>query len=120
MITKSIPSLITVGNLFLGIAAIMLVFHGNPELAALMVIFAMLLDGVDGRIARALDAQTDFGKELDSLSDVISFGVAPAFGWRGSTPPPDRRVISSACRFRPQASSSRRWRCSTKTFPSSC
>jgi CDP-diacylglycerol--serine O-phosphatidyltransferase len=79
MITKSIPSLITIGNLFLGIAAIILVFHGNPELAALMVIFAMLLDGVDGRIARALDAQSEFGKELDSLSDVISFGVAPAF-----------------------------------------
>jgi len=79
MITKSIPSLITIGNLFLGIVAIMLVFHGNPELAVLMVIFAMLLDGVDGRIARALDAQSDFGKELDSLSDVISFGVAPAF-----------------------------------------
>jgi len=79
MISKSIPSLITIGNLFLGIAAIMLVFHGNPGLAALMVIFAMLLDGVDGRIARALDAQTEFGKELDSLSDVISFGVAPAF-----------------------------------------
>jgi CDP-diacylglycerol--serine O-phosphatidyltransferase len=79
MLTKSIPSMFTVGNLFLGIIAIILVFNEKPELAAIMVIIAMLLDGLDGRVARALNAQSDFGKELDSLSDVISFGVAPAF-----------------------------------------
>ncbi|MFC5652995.1 CDP-diacylglycerol--serine O-phosphatidyltransferase [Paenibacillus solisilvae] len=81
MITKSIPSLFTVANLFLGIVAIILVFPENakPEVAAMMVIIAMLMDGVDGRVARALNAQSEFGKELDSLSDVISFGVAPAF-----------------------------------------
>ncbi|CAH1219825.1 hypothetical protein PAECIP111893_04619 [Paenibacillus plantiphilus] len=81
MITKSIPSLFTVANLFLGIVAILLVFPENakPEIAAMMVIIAMLMDGVDGRVARALNAQSEFGKELDSLSDVISFGVAPAF-----------------------------------------
>lgn len=79
MITKSIPSLLTIGNLSLGIVAIILVFNEKPELAAMMVIIAMLLDGVDGRVARALNAQSEFGKELDSLSDVISFGVAPAF-----------------------------------------
>jgi CDP-diacylglycerol--serine O-phosphatidyltransferase len=81
MITKSIPSLFTVANLFLGIVAIILVFPDNakPEIAAMMVIIAMLMDGVDGRVARALNAQSEFGKELDSLSDVISFGVAPAF-----------------------------------------
>ncbi|MEK3883849.1 CDP-diacylglycerol--serine O-phosphatidyltransferase [Paenibacillus sp. PL2-23] len=79
MITKSIPSLLTVGNLFLGIIAIIMVFNEKPEMAAVMVLIAMLLDGVDGRVARALNAQSEFGKELDSLSDVISFGVAPAF-----------------------------------------
>ncbi|WP_274654095.1 CDP-diacylglycerol--serine O-phosphatidyltransferase [Paenibacillus humicola] len=81
MITKSIPSLFTVANLFLGIIAIILIFPDNakPEIAAMMVIIAMLMDGVDGRVARALNAQSEFGKELDSLSDVISFGVAPAF-----------------------------------------
>ncbi|UVI29842.1 CDP-diacylglycerol--serine O-phosphatidyltransferase [Paenibacillus spongiae] len=81
MFTKSIPSLFTVANLFLGIVAIILVFPENakPEIAAMMVIIAMLMDGVDGRVARALNAQSEFGKELDSLSDVISFGVAPAF-----------------------------------------
>ncbi|WP_337103219.1 CDP-diacylglycerol--serine O-phosphatidyltransferase [Paenibacillus sp. YIM B09110] len=79
MITKSIPSLLTVGNLFLGVIAIILVFNEKPDTAAMMVLIAMLLDGVDGRVARALNAQSEFGKELDSLSDVISFGVAPAF-----------------------------------------
>lgn len=79
MIAKSIPSLLTVGNLFLGIIAIILVFNEKPEMAAVMVLIAMLLDGVDGRVARALNAQSEFGKELDSLSDVISFGAAPAF-----------------------------------------
>ncbi|TDF91427.1 CDP-diacylglycerol--serine O-phosphatidyltransferase [Paenibacillus piri] len=79
MLTKSLPNLFTVGNLFLGIISIILVFNNRPELAAIMVIVAMLLDGLDGRVARALNAQSEFGKELDSLSDVISFGVAPAF-----------------------------------------
>ncbi|WP_338553312.1 CDP-diacylglycerol--serine O-phosphatidyltransferase [Paenibacillus sp. KS-LC4] len=79
MFIKSIPSLFTVGNLFLGVIAIIMVFNEKPEFAAMMVIIAMLLDGVDGRVARALNAQSEFGKELDSLSDVISFGVAPAF-----------------------------------------
>jgi CDP-diacylglycerol--serine O-phosphatidyltransferase len=79
MITKSIPSLFTVGNLFLGVLSIILAFNERANGAALLVIVAMLLDGVDGRVARALNVQSEFGKELDSLSDVISFGVAPAF-----------------------------------------
>jgi len=79
MLTKSIPSLFTVGNLFLGVLSIILAFSGKHGMAAVLVIIAMLLDGLDGRVARALNAQSEFGKELDSLSDVISFGVAPAF-----------------------------------------
>jgi CDP-diacylglycerol--serine O-phosphatidyltransferase len=79
MITKSLPSLFTIGNLFLGVLSIILVFNNEPERAAVLIIVAMLLDGLDGRVARALNAQSEFGKELDSLSDVISFGVAPAF-----------------------------------------
>ncbi len=79
---KAIPNLLTVGNLFLGILAILLAFQdGNQyvDYAAMMVILGMVLDGLDGRLARLLNAQSDFGKELDSLSDVITFGVAPAF-----------------------------------------
>lgn len=79
MISKSIPSLLTLGNLSLGVVSILLVFNEYAGMAAIMVIIAMLLDGVDGRVARALNAQSEFGKELDSLADVVSFGVAPAF-----------------------------------------
>ncbi|BFH65483.1 CDP-diacylglycerol--serine O-phosphatidyltransferase [Paenibacillus azoreducens] len=78
MFTKSIPNLFTLGNLCLGMLGIMLAFDNKISLAAIMIIIAMLCDGLDGRVARALNAQSEFGKELDSLSDVISFGVAPA------------------------------------------
>ncbi|XID90862.1 CDP-diacylglycerol--serine O-phosphatidyltransferase [Paenibacillaceae bacterium WGS1546] len=82
MFTKSIPNIFTIGNLTLGVIAIILAFHNetnSSNTAALLIIVAMLLDGLDGRVARALNVQSEFGKELDSLSDVISFGVAPAF-----------------------------------------
>ncbi|WP_409343445.1 CDP-diacylglycerol--serine O-phosphatidyltransferase [Paenibacillus sp. MBLB4367] len=87
MLKKSVPNIFTVANLFMGIIAIILVFNDTPafdgidnaNLAAIMVIVAMLMDGIDGRVARALNVTSEFGKELDSLSDVISFGVAPAF-----------------------------------------
>jgi CDP-diacylglycerol--serine O-phosphatidyltransferase len=79
MIRSSLPNLFTIGNLFLGIIAIILVYNDRPELAAIFVIIAMLMDGLDGRVARALNVESEFGKELDSLSDVISFGLAPAF-----------------------------------------
>jgi CDP-diacylglycerol---serine O-phosphatidyltransferase len=79
MIAKSLPNIFTLGNLFLGILAIIFVFNEKSTEAAVLVIVAMLLDGLDGRVARALNVQSEFGKELDSLSDIISFGVAPAF-----------------------------------------
>ncbi|NMO97542.1 CDP-diacylglycerol--serine O-phosphatidyltransferase [Paenibacillus lemnae] len=76
--TKSIPNMFTLGNLFLGMIGIILAMNGKTSMAAIMIIVAMLLDGLDGRVARALNAQSEFGKELDSLSDIVSFGVAPA------------------------------------------
>lgn len=79
---KAIPNMLTIGNLFLGIVAILLAFQNDyqyVDYAAITVIIGMLLDGLDGRMARLLNAQSEFGKELDSLSDVITFGVAPAF-----------------------------------------
>ncbi|MFC4765976.1 CDP-diacylglycerol--serine O-phosphatidyltransferase [Effusibacillus consociatus] len=79
MFVKALPSAFTIGNLFLGIISIILAFNDEFGLAAILVIVGMLLDGLDGRIARALDVCSEFGRELDSLSDVISFGVAPAF-----------------------------------------
>jgi CDP-diacylglycerol--serine O-phosphatidyltransferase len=79
LVRRALPSMFTVGNLFLGIISIIVAFQEKFEWAALLVIIGMLLDGLDGRVARMLNAQSEFGKELDSLSDVISFGVAPAF-----------------------------------------
>jgi len=96
MIAKMIPNLFTIGNLFLGVIAMLLAFRDEPiylSYAAIMVIIGMVLDGLDGRLARMLNAQSDFGKELDSLSDIVTFGVAPALimyvvllenmGWAG-------------------------------------
>jgi CDP-diacylglycerol---serine O-phosphatidyltransferase len=78
MFARALPSFFTVGNLFLGIISIILAIQDSWQYAAIMVIIGMLLDGLDGRVARMLNTQSEFGKELDSLSDVISFGVAPA------------------------------------------
>jgi len=78
MVARSIPNLFTLGNLLLGVLAILWTFQGRASEAVLLVFLAMLLDGLDGRVARALNAQSEFGKELDSLSDIVSFGVAPA------------------------------------------
>lgn len=78
MFAKVLPNLFTVGNLFLGIMSILLAMNNRWEYAAIMVIIGMILDGLDGRVARMLNTQSEFGKELDSLSDVITFGVAPA------------------------------------------
>jgi CDP-diacylglycerol--serine O-phosphatidyltransferase len=78
MFARALPSFFTIGNLFLGIISIILAVQSEWQYAAIMVIIGMLLDGLDGRVARMLNTQSEFGKELDSLSDVISFGVAPA------------------------------------------
>lgn len=56
----------------------LLALQGEWKYGAIMVIIGMLLDGLDGRVARMLNTQSEFGKELDSLSDIVSFGVAPA------------------------------------------
>lgn len=75
---RILPNLFTIGNLALGIIAIILTFNGLVEYAAITVIISMIFDSLDGRLARLFNTQSDFGKELDSLSDIISFGVAPA------------------------------------------
>lgn len=73
-----LPSLFTVGSMFLGYYAIILGFKHQFELAVTMIILAGVLDGLDGRIARMTGSASEFGKELDSLSDFLSFGLAPA------------------------------------------
>jgi CDP-diacylglycerol--serine O-phosphatidyltransferase len=73
-----VPNLITAAAFFCGFYAIIASIHGHFYQAAWAIIFAMFFDGLDGRIARAMRATTQFGVEFDSLSDLISFGAAPA------------------------------------------
>ncbi len=72
------PSAFTLGNLFFGFWAIVSAYNGGYLWAGWYIIFAGVLDGLDGRVARASNTGSRFGAELDSLVDVISFGVAPA------------------------------------------
>lgn len=73
-----LPSAFTVGNLFLGVWAIVSAARGHYETAGWMIVGAAIMDLLDGRIARFTATGTAFGEELDSLVDAISFGVAPA------------------------------------------
>lgn len=71
-------NVITLTNLSLGGFAIVLGLHGNLRLSLLLIFVAALLDRFDGMIARKFNIESDLGKQLDSMSDIISFGVAPA------------------------------------------
>ena len=78
-IRRYLPSAFTLGNLYLGILAIVLVTSGvHWRNASFVIIIGMFLDGLDGRLARLLDVTSSFGRDLDSLADVITFGAAPA------------------------------------------
>ncbi len=73
-----LPNLLTTGTLFSGFLAIVLAIDSKFELAAIAVFGAMLFDGLDGRVARWTHTESTFGKEYDSLSDMVAFGLAPA------------------------------------------
>jgi len=115
-----LPTLFTAGNLFLGFLAILKSIEGalwahagnlgpNPhwELAAKVIGVAVFFDGLDGRIARLTNTTSEFGRELDSLADVISFGIAPAilafvYGFQfldPATPPEARKYVMQAGYF---------------------
>ncbi|MBI4890474.1 MAG: CDP-diacylglycerol--serine O-phosphatidyltransferase [Acidobacteria bacterium] len=116
----ALPTLFTAGNLFMGFVAIIKAVEGalwagqghlgpNPhwELAAQVIGVSVFFDGLDGRIARLTNTTSDFGRELDSLADVISFGIAPAvlafvYGYQfldPSTPPQLRKYMLQAGYF---------------------
>ena len=80
-----LPSLFTAANIAAGYYSVMQAIHGSAfrdpaafDRSALAIVFAILFDGLDGRIARLTNTQSSFGRELDSLADVITFGVAPS------------------------------------------
>ena len=74
-----IPSFFTLMNLFCGFISIILVSEGNLIFGAWLIVFAAMFDAMDGFMARLTNSSSEFGIELDSISDVVSFGVAPAF-----------------------------------------
>jgi len=79
-----LPNLLTTGALFGGFYAVLSGFSGSFEIAAIAIFVAMIFDGLDGRVARMTNTQSDFGVQYDSLSDMVSFGIAPAivvYGW---------------------------------------
>jgi CDP-diacylglycerol---serine O-phosphatidyltransferase len=73
-----LPNLFTTGALFAGFYAITSAMEGRFETAAISIFVAMILDGMDGRVARLTNTQSEFGAQYDSLSDMVSFGAAPA------------------------------------------
>jgi CDP-diacylglycerol---serine O-phosphatidyltransferase len=76
---RHIPNLLTFGNLFCGFLAISYIINGDYRNAVILIFIAIMLDAVDGRVARILGVSNELGKELDSLADIVSFGVVPAF-----------------------------------------
>ena len=74
-----LPNILTLAGVCLGISSIKFSIDGNFSLAVTLILFAAILDALDGRIARLIKGTSDFGKELDSLTDFVSFGIAPAF-----------------------------------------
>ena len=105
-----VPNVITLLAICAGLTAIRLSIEGRMELAVAAIVFAAILDGVDGRVARMIKGQSKFGAELDSLADFVNFGVAPGLmlyfwqlhelnngGWIAATassirPSVDRRI----------------------------
>src|SRR6478672_3017642 len=79
-----LPSLLTMGNMFCGYACVVYSMRGEYETAAPFIGIAIVLDMLDGRIARMTGTESEFGLQFDSLADIVSFGVAPAilsFAW---------------------------------------
>ncbi len=74
-----LPNILTLVGVCIGLSSIKFALDAKYELAIIAVVFAAMIDGLDGRIARLIKGTSKVGKELDSLTDVISFGVAPAF-----------------------------------------
>ena len=74
-----LPKMFTLVGVCIGLSSIKFAFDGNFKFSIIAIIVAAIIDGLDGRIARLIKGTSRVGKELDSLTDVISFGVAPAF-----------------------------------------
>ena len=74
-----IPNGLTLGNLYCGFLSIGFAVNGDLKNAAILILIGMMFDSMDGRVARMLRVDTELGKQLDSLADIVTFGVAPSF-----------------------------------------
>ena len=75
---SSIPNILTFGNLVFGLLSILMTFQASYKLSVIFILLAALMDRYDGQLARFLQVSSGLGKELDSLADLVSFGVAPS------------------------------------------
>ena len=75
---SAVPNVFTFANLGCGVISLLVTFQGNYRLSAIFIVLACLADRYDGRVARYLNVSSELGKELDSLADLVSFGVAPS------------------------------------------
>lgn len=75
---RAIPNFFTLSNLSFGIISLIMSFEGNYKLSCYFIILSAIMDRYDGRLARYFNVSCELGKELDSLADIISFGVAPS------------------------------------------
>lgn len=78
LMTRTFANVVTLLNIIFGSLALIYTLNQDYKTAALLIILAVVMDGLDGKVARKLDAESEMGKELDSLCDLVSFGVAPA------------------------------------------
>ena len=98
-----LPNLFTTAALFAGFYAIVQAMNGKFEHAAVAIFIAMVMDGLDGRVARMTNTQSAFGAEYDSLSDMVSFGVAPALVILRLAPPLPVKIACPAALIRAPA-----------------
>ena len=75
---SSIPNILTFGNLIFGLLSLVMTFQANYKLSVIFILLAGVMDRYDGQVARMLNVSSELGKELDSLADLVSFGVAPS------------------------------------------
>ncbi|MBS4210300.1 CDP-diacylglycerol--serine O-phosphatidyltransferase [Bacillus sp. FJAT-50079] len=86
-LAKVVPNLLTIGNLLCGVLSITFNMSGFLQVASILIFLSATLDLLDGRIARKLKVNSEFGVEIDSLADIVSFGVAPALLFHSIAPP---------------------------------
>ncbi len=120
-ITRCLPSAITLGNLFCGFLAISYIEDNFLVKAAWLIFLGMIFDMFDGKVARMTDVSSDFGMQLDSLTDMITFGVAPAFLIKvyllESGSPMQAKLVWGVCLFFVMCAALRLARFNTQTEP---